>query len=74
MASINKITYVLASKLSTIKPYHPENFLDREDPLKRNYNQGKWQGWAEAVQAVASGCEELNPNFNKAKFIEACND
>jgi len=72
MASINKITYVVASKLSTIRPLKPND--DSVDNSYDNYLQGKWKGWAESVNAVADACKELSPNFNKNKFIGDCND
>jgi hypothetical protein len=73
MSISKKEFYALSSKLSAIRPYDPKSFYC-EDPTQKNYNCGKWQGWADAVQSVADACAELNPKFNKEYFIEACND
>lgn len=66
---------LIAKKLAAIRPFDPKSASNYTlDPLQKNYNHGKWQGWAEAVNTVADACVESNGKFNKEKFIEACND
>ena len=49
---------ILAEALKSSKP---------EDPHPIFYTQ-----WEHDVQAVADACQEVNSNFNRPRFLEAC--
>jgi len=59
----------IAKKMAVIRPLH-----GGIDKVQENYNRGKWQGWAESIEALSEYFMEANPKFNKNKFIGDCND
>jgi len=38
----------------------------------RNYDAGKAEGWGEAVEAVADVCQSQNRQFDRDRFVTAC--
>ena len=39
----------------------------RPDPNSSHHIQ-----WEKDVEAIASACAEVNPNFNRSRFVDAC--
>lgn len=55
----------LARKLNSVRP---DVTVDLNDPEEA----GLYNGWSEAVSAVADMCESDNERFNRGRFIKAC--
>lgn len=65
----------LATNLFYCQPsrsFDPESVNPGEEGRALAEASARYQGWWEAVRAVADECEDSNHTFNRGRFIKAC--